>query len=170
MVIKEAIEIVNSLGGKDKAKRDRKYDEELFEALSEDISSEKVSELCDSLCDDAEYYSSQFQPLLDAVAFIEEDDNEFKNSDIESDACNLKDDINNLWFFVEEIVEPHHSHDEENDTRYTFNYKRWDREVRDYEAASKEFQENMDEVITLCTAVKASYKSFRDQVREDLAL
>jgi len=170
MVIKEAIEIVNSLGGKDKAKRDREYDEGLFEALNEDISSDEVSELGDSLCDDAEYYSSQFQPLLDAVEFIEDDDNEFKNREIESEACDLKDDINKLWFFVQEIVEPHHNQDDDDDTRYTFNYKRWDREIEDCEAASKEFQENMEEVISMCNAVKASYKSFRDQVREDLAM
>lgn len=170
MVIKEVIGFVNSLGGKEKSKRDREHDEQLFESLSEIISSTDISNLCSSLIDEAEYYTSQFEPLLEAYEFIDDGDNEFIDENIEDKSCNLSNAINELWQFVQEIVLPHYYQDEEDDRRYTFNYKLWDREIDDYESASREFDENMRQLLLLCGAVQDAYKSFRDQVREVLAM
>jgi len=169
-IIDGAMKAADFFGVGKKSERDRKHDEELFDSLSEIISSEDVSDLCDSLCDDCEYYSSQFRPLLDATEFIEDEDNEFINDEIEDKACSLEESITDLWNYVQGAVLPHHKQDEDDDRRYTFNYKVWDRTVDNEEAAEEIFQDDMEEIRSLCEDVKDAYKDFRKQVREDLAV
>lgn len=156
-------------GGK-KATRDRDHDQKLFLEFYEVFSADKIDNICDSLTGSAEYYASHISDLQEALDFIDDDDNIFINDDINSLFVELFKSIESLVDFIPEISLPHCSQDDEDNRRYTFNYKRWDRDVIDYERESHEFNENMANVIRMCKDVKESYKTFREAVRDTLAL
>jgi len=160
------VEFVSDLDlfGVEKMKRVREYDEAIFSRFADLSAGEKNDCICNEVTGDATYFASQLADMVEITEFINDEENTFWVDEIEVAFNEYGESVEELINFLPSVSSPHHYQEGDGDTKYTFNYKRWDSECQNFEQASRTMQENMTEALRICGEMKDSYSTFRSLI------